>query len=249
MLDWTLTNHVWSTEHPVLASQLATVAEGMALVNTVSSAALPTGSPVVRPSAGSTTQPLIGIAMMPRRATTNFIAVSVTAPVGAGTILLPNTVTGTIGAMNPIGAMVAVSSGAASSTNIQSGTDATTGLTNLTFDATDCGYQGGTFTIFYNYTMTTQETLARFGTYTPGPYPSDMIGSIGVLRIGRVATNCVAADANWIAAADGKVKVIANGLFTSSDGGVSTAAGIVPANVDVISFPTTSYPWLVMEIH
>ena len=249
MIDWTQTNHVWSTEHTVLSTQLSTIAEGMAIVSAVSPASSSGGLAVVKASAGSTTQTLLGVAMMPRRATTNLQMVTVTAPVGGGTVLLPNTVTGSIGAMNPAGALVTVSSSAASSSNIQSSTDSTTGLTALTFDATDAGYSGGVFTVTYNYTMSTQETLARFGTYTPGPYPSDMIGQIGVFRQGRIAVNDLDPLANWMGAADARVKIIASGLWTSSDGGSGSAAGIVPTNVDVISFPTPSYPWLVLEIH
>ncbi len=242
MIDWTQTNHVWSVERSILPASVSTIAEGQPLVSSVLN-----GLTYVTPSAGSTTQRLAGICMMPRRATTNLTRVTVTAPTGAGTVLLPNTVAaGGIGLyVASTYAQIAVSSSAASPTNVQSGTDSVTGLTSLTFDSTDAGYPGGQFYAVYNYTMTTFEQIARFGTYSPGPFASDMLSQTGVFRIGRIAVNNFSPTANWWGAADSSVKIIATGQFTDSGSGT----GYVPTNVDVVQFPTTSYPWLVLEIH
>jgi hypothetical protein len=240
MINWTHTRHLYSVPRPVLAADLALVSEGQALV-----ACIEAGVPKVKRSTGSTTERLFGISLAPRRSfTQNMKSEVLVVPTGGGTLLLSKTVLGNIGAFNATTfAEVAVTSSDASSTNIQSGTDATTGLTSLTFDPSMAGL---TFNVNYIYVMSPNEEQGVNGNPYPGFAPSDVLGQVGVFRIGQIWVNNIDPAANWYAAGNGQVKVIAGGLFTNSD---NAATGFIPSNVDVISYPGAYSPWLGLEIH
>lgn len=247
MLNWVRMNHVWSVPRPVLSTDVALIQEGMALVGVVEGGVVKVGR-----STGATSGALArveGVAMSPRRTFgQNLVGVTVTAPVGGGTVLLQNTTTNLtdIGAfLATTGVAVAVSTSAASSSNIQSTTDSTTGLTALTFDAS---LAGNTYNVYYNYPMSALVETGLYGNPYPGFAPSDILQQVGIIRIGNVSTNCFDPAANWYSSSNPAplVKVIAGGLFTDS---ANAAAGFIPTNVSITGLPTPANPWLDLEIH
>lgn len=246
MINWTKTNMIWSVSRQVVASQLSSIQEGMAAVSAIDG-----GLMKIQPSAGNSSgigSRLEGIFMSPRRTfTNNTVGVTVTAPAGGGVVLLPNTVNSSynIGAFRTdTAAQVTVSSSAASSTNIQSGTDSTTGLTSLTFDPSLAGI---TFNVFYVYSMSALVEQGLFGNGSPGFFNTDLLGQSAIFKIGKIALNNFDPAANWYSGTnDPGVKVIAGGLFTDSG---NSATGFVPPNVDIVAFPTPASPWLEIEIH
>ena len=244
MIDWTNTNHVFSEERPVGNNYVTTIQEGMAAESFIEN-----GIVKLRPSQGTSSGRLEGVLLCPRKPYTNNITgVQVTVPVGGGTVLLPNTVTGSIGAFNSVnGASVAVSTSAASSSNIQSGTDSATGLTSLTFDSTGASQGGGTvLNVFYQYAMSTQDSVTRYGTQYPGFAPSDVLYQTGLFRIGRIFVNNFSQTADWYGSNNAQVKVLSGGIFSASN---DPGTGYNPINVDVIQLPTPAYPWLGLSIH
>jgi hypothetical protein len=188
--------------------------------------------------------------MSPRRTfATNLQSVTVTTPAGGGTVLLPNTVVSNakVGVyVASTGVQLTTSTSAASSSNVQVTTDSVTGLTALTFDATVYGLGGGVvLNVFYTFTMAPAVEAALYGNPSPGFYNTDMLGRVGVIKVGRVFTNCFDPQANWYAGAAATVKVIAGGLFTDAANG---ATGFVPNNATILSLPTPSDPWLGLEL-
>ena len=241
MIKWENTNHVYSQERLVLSTDLALVSEGQALVGCIEG-----GIPKVKRATGSTSEKLVGIAMTPRRTfSTNAKTENLVGPAGGGTVLLSKTVLGAIGVFRiDTYAQIASSASAASTTNVQTSTDATTGLTALTFDAS---FAGVAFQVNYLYTMNTSEEQGSYGNPYPGAAPSDLLGQIGVFRIGRIAVNNFDPTANWYSSGEGYggVKVLAGGIFSNVD---NSAAGFVPVNVEVEAFPTSGSPWLSLNI-
>ena len=250
MINWTKTQQVWNVNRAVVSTQLSLIQEGMAAV-----AAIEGGVMKVQPSGGATSgigSKLQGIFMSPRRTfATNLTSVTVTIPSGGGTVLLPNTTTNLtdIGVFNAAGgAQLTVTASAASSSNVQAAYDSVTGFTSLTFDSTGYGLGGGTIlNVFYTYAMSPAVETGLFGNSSPGFYNTDLLGKVGLFKIGNVATNCYDPQANWYSGTnDPGVKVIAGGLFTDTG---SSSAGFIPTNVDVVSLPTVGSPWLELEIH
>lgn len=247
-INWTHTNHVISGEYGVLAADQATLVAGMAVAPVFeASSTLDQNYPGLigkaKKTDGTTTDTLLGVAIAPKKTGgTNLKIDQIVVPASPYVVLLSKTATGTIGAFrNDTGAAITVSGSAASGSNIQSGTDSTTGLTSLTFDSS---FAGVTFNIVFNYTMTALEDEFTFGESYPGWTQLDQLGKTGVLTNGRVATNNFSTTANWYTGAVPKVKCIAGGLFTDSGSGT----GFVPTNVNIISLPTYLFPWLVLEI-
>ncbi len=254
-INWTLSNHAISFERNVATASQAALRSGMGLAGILeaSTSNLDINYPgmvgKVKYTDGTTTDVFNGIAIAPKKEflIDTFID-QVVVPASPYVVLLSHTTSNTalIGAFDlATNAMVTVSSSAASSTNIQYGTDAATGLTSLTFDSTHVGV---TFNITYQYTMTLTQESVKYGDSYPGWTQLEQLGRTGVISNGIVATNCFDPLANWSVANTPKVKCIANGLFTSADGGGASAAGFVPANVIVTAVPTFLVPWLVLEL-
>lgn len=247
MINWTRSRMVWSESRNVVAAQLPLIQEGMAAVS-----AMEGGVVKIAPSGGATSgigARLEGVFMSPRRTlSNNTVGVTVTVPATSSyVVLLPNTVLSNadIGCFNAsTGTAIAVTTNAASSTNVQAATDSTTGLTSLTFDSTLAGV---TYSVFYSYAMSAMVELGLYGNGSPGFWASDMIGSVGIFKIGKIAINNFDPVANWYSGTNVPgVKCIAGGLFTDS---AASANGFVPPNVDIVALPTPPSPWLEIEIH
>lgn len=241
MINYDKTNMVFATERQVQTVEIPLISSGMALVGVLEG-----GIGKVRRSTGATTDQFVGIAMAPKRSfdlntRIDQVVVPATAPY---VVLLTRTATGSIGAYNnTTGVEITVSNAIASAINIQNGTDATTGLTNLTFDVS---LAGQTFNIAYAYIPSTIEDTALWGNPYPGAAPSDVLGQTGVFRIGRIGVNNFDPLANWYSGVNFPgVKIIAGGKFTDSG---NAATGVIPTNVDIVEVPTSASPWLVLEI-
>ena len=246
MINWTKTKMIWAENRPVLSTALATLQEGAALVGAIEGGVLK-----CQPSTGATSglagSKLLGIAMSPRKTfSTNLNSTTVTAPAGGGTALLPVTVVSTsdVGVfLASSGVQIAATTSASSPTNVQVGTDSTTGLTSLTFDPS---LAGNVYNVFFTYTMSAAVETGLFGNGSPGFYNTDLLAQVGMFKIGRVTVNNFDPQANWYSGTNApSVKVIAGGLFTDSG---NAAAGFVPSNVEIVTFPTPAFPWLELEI-
>ena len=218
----------------VIPAEVSTIFEGAAAVNKYDAANYRFG---VGLSTGATTDVLSGILMSPRKTfNTNIKVEKVTVASSSVAVVLSKVATGISALLLSTGAKVATTSGAASSTNIQTGTDATTGNTSLLFDAS---MVGSVFFVTYSYTMTTQDAAYAFGEQYGSQFPVDVTGKCGVIHSGEVWTNAIDPTASW--AASPSVKVIAGGLLTN---GGNAATGITPTNVEVIGLPTSDVPYL-----
>ena len=235
MIKWEATRHIWSEERPVSSVSLPIISEGLGLVSTFEG-----GVNKVGLATGSTTDVFEGICLAPRKTfSLNAKTESVVAPAGGGIVLLTRTAAlsggSGIGVYNASTyAEVVASSAAVSPTNIQTGTDGTTGLTTLNFDPSLAGV---TFWVSYQYVMNAIELQGSYGD-SPGAgqgsfAATDLLGQTGVFKIGQVALNNFDPTANW-ASSGGKVKLVANGMWTDSN---NTKTGIVPGNITVIQYP------------
>jgi hypothetical protein len=241
MINWTKTRMLWSEPALILPSQLSSIQEGMPLVSCMYQ-----GQIAYQPAQGATTgigsTKLAGIAMSPRRtfSDTNG-AVTITAPAGGGIVSLPVTVLSNsdVGVFNSSGtAMTVATSGSTGASTVVVTTDATTGLTDVNFDPS---MAGSVFNVFYNYAMSPLVEQALFGNTSPGFFASDVLGAVGMFKIGRISLNNFDPAANWYAGTNTGVKVIAGGLFTDFS---NSAAGFNPTNVEIVQLPTPAYPWL-----
>ena len=239
MINWTDTNHLWSHTRTILKASIPLASEGMAMVNGFEG-----GQNVAQISTGSTSDAFLGILMGPRKPFgSNYRIENVVVPAtGPYTVLLGRTVTGFPGAFSSAGALVASSAGAASTTNVQSTVDPTTGLTLLTFDSS---FAGQAFSIGYNYQMSALENMSEFGGPPGGLYGIDFLGLNPLFYEGRIAVNNVDPKANWYAGGgSGQVKVIAGGLFTDA---ANAATGVIPSNIRIEYIPTAARPWLCLN--
>jgi hypothetical protein len=205
----------------------------------------------VQPSQGATSGigiRLEGIFMSPRRTfgiTTS--GVTVTAPAGGGTVLLPVTTLNLtdIGCfLTATGVQIAVTTSSASGTNVQSAYDSTTGLTSLTFDSS---LAGNVYSVYYLYPMSPLVEQGIYGNTSPGFFASDVLMQSSIIKFGRVSTTNFDPAANWYTGTnDPGVKVVAGGIFTDT---ASSSAGFVATNADIVAFPTPATPWLTLELH
>lgn len=101
---------------------------------------------------------------------------------------------------------------------------------------------GNTIDIGYRYSPTTIEALTVQGDIPPGGAANLTLGTMGVIRKGRIATTEFDTSVNW--SAGGILKVGNNGLFTLGGTGVT-----VP-NAVIIEIPgvSTTTPALVFDI-
>ena len=189
MIKWEATRHIWSEERPVSSVSLPIISEGLGLVSTFEG-----GVNKVGLATGSTTDVFEGICLAPRKTfSLNAKTESVVAPAGGGIVLLTRTAAlsggSGIGVYNASTyAEVVASSAAVSPTNIQTGTDGTTGLTTLNFDPSLAGV---TFWVSYQYVMNAIELQGSYGD-SPGAgqgsfAATDLLGQTGVFKIGQVA--------------------------------------------------------------
>lgn len=240
-INWQKTNMAFSQEHDVLAAEVGSVFAGCALVF-----ALEGGVGKVKRAGGATTDRLAGICMAPiRNYSIGTKIEQIVVPASPYTVVLQRPISGSsVGAFkNTDGSLVAVSASAASTTNIQKTTDASTGNGALVFDSS---FAGQTFNVVYPYVLSSVEVQAKIGNPYPGLSATDVLNKCGVFKIGRIATNAFDPLANWYSGTNfPNVKIIAGGLFTDQANG---ATGVVPTNVTVVEVPTLGSPWLVLDI-
>lgn len=240
MINWAKTNIAYSVERKASAAEMPNVFAGCALADVLEG-----GFGKVK-RAGSSGDRMSGVCMYPLRGiTTNTRIDQIVVPASSPyVVVLPRLATSTIGASrNDTGALVTVSSSAASSTNIQSGTDSASGNSSLTFDSS---FAGVTFNVAYSYTMSSVEALSLIGTPNPGQSVTDQLGWCGVAKIGRIATSAFDPLANWYTGANFPgVKVLSGGVFSSTD----VSGGITPTGVEIVEVPTAASPWLVLDIN
>lgn len=234
MILWNRSTMALSAERDVIAAEAGLIEEGHALIT-----AKEGGIGKVKRSTAGTGEFFTGVAMGARRAFT--VGTKVEDIVGdTSAVLLKKAATGSIGAFRKdTGAAITVSASAASTTNIQSGTDSATGQTTLTFH-TD--HDGVEFTVVYNYTMTSSEESIQVGD-TPGQFAVGILGKVGVFYAGIVYTDKISPTANWYAALN-TVKIVANGLFTDSGSGTGT----VLTNAEILAVPTSDVPYLGLRL-
>jgi hypothetical protein len=247
MILWSSTQILMSTSRDVLSTALSSIQEGMPAVSAIENSQMK-----VTFSSGATSGlagKCVGIFMSPRRTfATNTSSVTITTPVGGGTLLLPVTVLSNIVGVfvASTGTLLTSSTSAAGTTNIQVSTDATTGLTALTFDSTNYGLGAGVvLNVFYNYAMSPAVEVSLYGNTSPGFFASDMLSSVGIIKLGRVSVNNFSPSANWYSGVNApNPKGIAGGLFTDSG---NAAAGFIATNIYIRNFPTPANPWLDLE--
>lgn len=100
---------------------------------------------------------------------------------------------------------------------------------------------GKTLALSYRYSPTTVEALSVQGDIPPGGAANLTLGTMGVIRKGRIATTEFDTSVNW--AAGGALTVTANGLYTI--GGATPVTGAVIIEVPGVS---TTTPALVFDI-
>ncbi len=221
----------------VVASDLANIFDGCALINAYDAANYRFG---VKRSGGAATDHFAGIARSPRKHFNSNVKVEKLTVANTTAVVLQRTAVAISAIRADTGAQVAISAGAVSTTNIQSGTDASTGNTTLAFDVS---FVGVSFFVTYSYAITNDQAAVLFGeSYSPR-YPNDTTGDVGVIQRGLVFTNAIDPTANW--AASPKVKIIASGLFTD---GANAAVGVVPTNLEVMTLPTADVPYVGLVI-
>lgn len=241
MINWTKTNMGYSVERDVLAAEAGSVFAGCALVTVLEG-----GIGKVKRSGGSTSDRLAGVCMAPvRNYSIGMKIEKIVVPASPYTVVLQRPISGSaVGAFKDSdGTQVTVSGSAASSTNIQKGTDAASGNGSLAFDSS---FAGVTFNVVYPYVLSNVEVQSKVGNPYPGLTQADVLGKTGVFKIGRIATNAFDPLANWYSGVNfPNPKVIAGGLFTDSG---SASTGVVPTNVEIVEVPTLNSPWLVLDI-
>jgi len=221
-------------ERDVIPSEVGTIFEGAVAANKYDAANYRFG---VGLSTGASTDVISGIMMSPRKTfNTNIKVEKIVVASSSVAVVLSKLATSVAAFLVSTGAKVATTSSVPSSTNIQTGTDATTGNTTLLFDAS---MVGSTFFAVYSYAMTTADSAYAFGEQYGSMQPVDVTGKIGVIHSGIVYSNAIDPTAAWAGSA--KVKFIAGGLITD---GANAATGVVPTNVEIISAPTPDVPFV-----
>lgn len=107
---------------------------------------------------------------------------------------------------------------------------------------TNTGNAGHTLTIYYRFAPTVAQAQAIQGTILPGGDSGALLNTVGVVIAGDVYTSEYDTSADWLAAGPLVLYLGANGLFTTTSGGVA-----VP-NARVIARPTANNPFLGVSI-
>ena len=245
---WTLTQHVYSEERQVLSSlQNNGILAGQGLEATpVVGAAWPNDSFVMQ-LANTNGGVLEGIAMAPKITGGSWFAVEqITVPASPYIVVLQHlAASNLIGVfLSTTGALIACTSGGATSSNVQYGTDATTGNSSLVFDST---LVGKVYNVCYNYATTPFQDRLLLGDVYPGQSQLQTLGKTGVFKIGRIAVNNLDPKGLWFASSATGAVALVNGNWTDATTG---SGGLVPGSkVRVVSYPTYIQPWLVLDVN
>lgn len=139
-----------------------------------------------------------------------------------------------------------VTTSTAIGTNVTPAAPAAAGEYNLvgnTLTLTYANHGGGkTLALSYRYSPTTVEALSVQGDIPPGGAANLTLGTMGVIRKGRVATTEFDTSVDW--SAGGTLVVGNNGLFTIG------GAGVAVPNAVIVEIPgvSTTTPALVFDI-
>lgn len=206
-----------STELPI-ASGASIAAEGQALVG-----ASPLGVFGVSPSAGSSGENFLGLAVSQQIALTTFPKVQET--------VAPNTDTWVL-ARTPSASTISVYDVTAGALLTGGGTDYT--LTGATL-ALNSALRGHTLRAVYKFAPTAVEARSIMGDVYPGGAAGTSIGAVGVFQKGTVYTTEYDSTKDWNQTI--AVKTGANGLLTQGGSG---------ATVDcvIVGVPSTTNPYL-----
>lgn len=128
----------------------------------------------------------------------------------------------------------------ASTTNVSPAMPAAATEYNLTGNVLTLLYAnhgaGNSLSLSYRYSPTTVEALTVQGDIPPGGAANLTLGTMGVIRKGRIATTEFDTSVNW--AAGGTLTVTANGLFTI--GGATAVPNAVIVEVPGVSTTTSA---------
>jgi hypothetical protein len=244
----------------ISSASASTIKEGMALVNQLAQ-----GTSTVAASTGSAYEPFYGIALGPIRIDTVGVLSQQMVPTSANLAiaLIRQSVANTVGVIRDDGTMLTMSTSTAGSQPTASGgtvviwTPASPGNVDYAvFAAADVAAAtalGYNWTALYRYVYLPIDIQSIVGSnLSPGVVPEAWINEIPCLSIGTAATDCYCTDENWYGATEntgaysGQLKVVAGGLFAPYSS--SKAGLIIPGNVAIIQPPTTSDPWLIVEV-
>lgn len=190
------------------------------------------GATVVKPSDAGTSQQFAGVAYSRNTALTRMVAVeALTVPATAPYTITLNHTPINIRVVNNVGSALASDTLA----NVAPGKYNLTGAV-LTFDA---GIEGTVVNVSYDFTPSVLEAIELTGNGPAGGLPSSVIGVIGVINTGDIATDMFDVTSDWSTAVT--VKMGADGMFTTGTGTVIPGATILRA-------PQAGSPSLVVSL-
>jgi len=260
MLNVTRTKYIVTTQRAISSANAGTIKEGMALVNQLTN-----GVGTVAPSNGSAYEPFYGVALGPIRVDTVGVLSQQLIPTTSNLVLalIRQSVSGTVGIIRDDGTMLAMTtqSGGSQPTpsagNVVIWTPASPGNVDYgvfnTTDVSNAAALGYNWTALYRYVYLPIDIQSLIGSnLSPGVVPEAWINEVPCLIIGTACTDAYCTDENWYgtnengSAYSGQLKVVAGGLFAPWN---SSKAGLVlPGTVSIIQPPTTSDPWLIIDI-
>lgn len=226
MLDFSRTKILESHEPPVQAGYTVT-AEGQALVADYTG-----GVFGLRPSTATSTDRFYGVSISQQMTILEFP--EIVTFVSTGSYTLPHT---------PIGGSVLVWNETAGSALTTDGAGPDAGEYVLTGNVitTNAAQDGATIRVQYRYSPTTLEAQGLQGDIPPGGAASFILGTMGSIVKGQIATSVYDTSVNWNVA-NPVLKLGAAGRFTLGGSGAD-----VP-NAVIVSLPSSDDPYLVFEV-
>ena len=226
MLDFSRTQIVESRDFPVQTGFTIT-AEGQAISTDYTTA----GVVGVRPTAGDATDTFLGMSISQQLTITEFPEIVEFTSTGSYT--LPHT---------PIGGSILVWN-VTGSVAITYNAGATAGTYNITGNVLtfNVAQAGNSIRVSYRYVPTVLEMLTLQGDIPAGGAANLLLGTMGVILKGQIATSYFDTSVNWQVATP-VLKLGAAGRLTVSGSG-NTVTGAV-----IISVPTAADSYLVFEI-
>lgn len=102
---------------------------------------------------------------------------------------------------------------------------------------------GDTVIVTYRHDLSAQQASAFVGDLT-SPRPSEVTGTIGVIKIGRVYTSKFDTSVDWtVALAPGSIKTGPNGTVTTAGSGAAVPGAVV------YELPTSTSPFLGLDVN
>jgi hypothetical protein len=226
MLDFSRTKILESHE-PNVAVGFTFTAEGQAMIADYTG-----GVFGVKPSAGTANDRFYGVSLAQQITPTEFP--EIVEFVSTGSYTLPHT---------PIGGSVLVWNVTDATALTTDGAGPTDGEYVLTGNVvtTNVAQAGDTIRVQYRYIPTTLEALELQGDIPPGGAASLLLGTMGAIVKGQVATSVYDTSVNWN---------VTNPVVTLGAGGRFTIGGSGPQVPDavILNIPSAADPYLVMQI-